>query len=218
MSFSTLTSPLSFPLPKSNPFSYTHSSHLISHLSFHYLSFSLTLSSLYSLSLTLTHSLISLFTISHSLTVFSNSLTLTSPSHSHSLSILPKGIFSPNFKFFSLICDFGVSFEFVRGLGLSIGWWLEFGLDLGYNNFREDYANFLLLFNVIWPYLFFCRELSRLWRLKLRIRTLSKHILRHSHHNRLVLGFYYCTLLIYVCILNIIYIYILDNLITIFHM
>ena len=126
MSFSTLTSPLSFPLPKSHHFSHTHSSHLISHLSLHYLSLSLTLSSL-------------------CLTIFSNSLTLTSPSHSHSLSILPKGIFSPNFKFFSLICVFGVSFEFVWGLGLSKGEGLEFGLDLWYNNFRGDYPFFLFI-------------------------------------------------------------------------
>ena len=72
LSFFTLTSPLSFPLPKFN-----HRSHLL---------LSLNLSFLSSLSLTHTHSLIS--------------LPLSPLILSHSLSILPKGIFSPNFNFF----------------------------------------------------------------------------------------------------------------------
>ena len=143
MSFSTLTSPFSFPLPKSHHFSHSL--------------LSLNLSSLSSLSLTLSHSLSHLsHSLSHlSITIFSNSLTLTSPSHSHSLSILPKGIFSPNFKFFSLICVFGVSFEFVWGLGLSKGEGLEFGLDLWYNNFRGDYAVFFFLCGYLTIFIFF---------------------------------------------------------------
>ena len=154
---STLTSPLSFPLPKSHHFSHTHSSHLISHhLSLHYLSLSLTPSSLFSLSLTLTHSLISL---SLSSLILSHSLLSLILTHSQSCQKVDS---LQIINFFSLICVFGVSFEFVWGLGLSKGEELEFGLDLLYNNFRRDYPFFLI----------------------------------------------YCTLLIYVYILNIIYIFI----------